>query len=163
MIGRFSVHHKVCRIDLLGQKICIVVDIFKCCLFFVIIKCNYFLDRVGGIYLFLFDSKQYQCPFDCFIHILKGKWRTSIILLLAESPQRFAQLQRLTPGISAKVLSENLQVLEENSILHREVYPTVPPTVEYRLTEEGTELVGIMNHINQWSNQYFKKEENFKM
>ena len=108
--------------------------------------------------MFLFNSKHYQCPFDCFIDILKGKWRTTILLLLAESPKRFAQLQKIVTGISAKVLSENLQILEESSILYREVYPTVPPSVEYRLTEEGMALVGIMNNINAWSNMYLKKD-----
>lgn len=109
--------------------------------------------------MFLFNSQYYQCPFDCFIAILKGKWRTTILLLLAESPKRFAQLQKGIDGISAKVLSENLQMLEESNILHREVYPTVPPTVEYNLTEKGMVLVGIMNNINDWSNLYLPKEK----
>jgi DNA-binding HxlR family transcriptional regulator len=109
--------------------------------------------------LFLFNSKHYACPFDCFIDILKGKWRTTILLLLAESPQRFAQLQKLIDGISAKVLSENLQLLEKNNILHREVYPTVPPTVEYSLTEKGKVLIAIMNDINDWSHIYLDSQQ----
>ncbi|WP_371380272.1 winged helix-turn-helix transcriptional regulator [Sporomusa aerivorans] len=109
--------------------------------------------------MFLFNSKYYQCPFDCFISILKGKWRTTILLLLAKGPKRFAQLQKGIDGISAKVLSENLQILEESNILHREVYPTVPPTVEYNLTEKGMVLVGIMNNINDWSNLFLQKEK----
>ncbi|WP_234984865.1 winged helix-turn-helix transcriptional regulator [Megasphaera cerevisiae] len=112
----------------------------------------------GAIRLYAFNSKQYECPFDCFIDILKGKWRTTILLLLAQKPQRFAQLQRQIGGISAKVLSENLQVLEANTILHREVYPTVPPTVEYSLTEKGTVLIHIMNDINEWSHTYLINE-----
>lgn len=113
--------------------------------------------------MFLFNTKQYQCPFDCFIDILKGKWRTNILLSLAEGPKHFAVLQKCLNGISAKVLSENLQLLEENKILSRKVYPTVPPTVEYSLTEEGMALIGIMDKINIWTNLYLKNEDIIKI
>ncbi len=109
--------------------------------------------------MYLFNSKHFVCPFDCFIDILKGKWRTTILLVLAEKPQRFAQLQKLVGNISAKSLSENLHLLEKNNILHREVYHTVPPTVEYSLTEKGNALISIMNSINDWSHIYLQEEE----
>lgn len=110
--------------------------------------------REGGLSLFQFNDRQYACPFDCFVAILKGKWRTNILLLLAQKPQRFAQLQKHIEGISAKVLSENLHLMEKNYILHREVFPTIPPTVEYSLTEKGRALINIMSAINAWSNVY---------
>lgn len=108
--------------------------------------------------MFLFDTKYYSCPFDCFISILKGKWRSSILLQLAQKPQRFAQLQKQLKGISAKVLAENLQLFEENNILHREVFATIPPAVEYSLTEKGKVLIGIMGDINDWSHIYLTDE-----
>ena len=55
--------------------------------------------------MYTFDGKAYDCPFDCFIDIIKGKWRTSILLALADGPVFFASLQRCLPGISAKVLT----------------------------------------------------------
>ncbi|MDU4960077.1 MAG: helix-turn-helix domain-containing protein [Sporomusaceae bacterium] len=108
--------------------------------------------------MFLFNSQYHQCPFDCFIEILKGKWRTTILLLLASGPKRFAHLKKGIDGISAKVLSENLQILEDGGILHREVYPVIPPTVEYSLTPAGMALVDIMNNINEWSNRCLTKQ-----
>jgi DNA-binding HxlR family transcriptional regulator len=88
--------------------------------------------------------------------MIKGKWRTTIILSLISGPKRFSQLHRLINGISAKVLSDNLQILEENHILTRTVYPTIPPTVEYCLTEQGTEFANIIENINTWAYHYTK-------
>lgn len=87
--------------------------------------------------MYTFDGKAYNCPFDCFIDIIKGKWRTSILLALADGPVFFAKLQRCLPGISAKVLTENLHVFERNGLVRRNVHATVPPTVEYSLTDRG--------------------------
>lgn len=106
--------------------------------------------------MFLFHATKYECPFDCFINMIKGKWRTTIILSLISGPKRFSQLHRLINGISAKVLSDNLQILEENHILNRTVYPTIPPTVEYCLTEQGTEFANIIEDINMWAHHYTK-------
>ena len=77
--------------------------------------------------MYTFDQKTYDCPFDCFISIIKGKWRTSLLLALADGPLFFAQLQRQMPGISAKVLAENLHVFERNGLVRRQVYDRVPP------------------------------------
>lgn len=66
-----------------------------------------------------FDGKTYDCPFDCFIAVLKGKWRTDLLLALAARPRHFRELQRILPGISAKVLTENLRILERNNLVER--------------------------------------------
>jgi DNA-binding HxlR family transcriptional regulator len=114
------------------------------------------------ISLLHFNGTDYDCPFDCFIDILKGKWRTTILLLLAKKPLYFSALQKSIPEISAKVLAANLQLLEKNHILHRIVYETKPPTVEYSLSEEGIELIAIMNKINDWTAVYFAQAPNDK-
>ncbi|MBS6103766.1 helix-turn-helix domain-containing protein [Megasphaera sp.] len=100
--------------------------------------------------MYTFDNKTYDCPFDCFISIIKGKWRTSLLLALADGPLFFSKLQRQLPGISAKVLTENLHVFERNGLVHRVVYDTVPPSVEYSLTERGHKLILVMQSINGW-------------
>lgn len=102
-----------------------------------------------------FDNREYDCPFDCFIVIIKGKWRTSLLLELASRPCYFRELQRALPGISAKVLTENLQVLERNDLVVRREHATLPVTVEYALTKNGTHLVGVMRQINQWVDSCF--------
>lgn len=107
--------------------------------------------------MYTFDGREYDCPFDCFIDIIKGKWRTTILLALAQEPLFFAALQRAVPGISAKVLTENLQVFERNGIIERTVHPTVPPSVEYSLTERGNKLIHVMQGINGWVDSFFSK------
>lgn len=108
--------------------------------------------------MFICNGTSYECPFDYFVGLIRGKWRTSIILALVDQPRRYSQLEKLVAGISAKVLSDNLQILESNYIIKRTVYPTIPPIVEYSLTEEGIELSKIMGTINQWAHQYMQVE-----
>ena len=69
---------------------------------------------------------------------------------LSDGPLFFAQLQRQMPGISAKVLAENLHVFERNGLVRRQVYDRVPPAVEYGLTDRGNKLISIMESINGW-------------
>lgn len=105
--------------------------------------------------MYHFDGKDYDCPFDCFIDVIKGKWRTSLLLELADHPCYFKELQRALPGISAKVLTENLKVLERNHLVDRKVHDTLPVTVGYQLTKDGDHLVQVMQGINRWVNSCF--------
>ncbi|WP_455788068.1 winged helix-turn-helix transcriptional regulator [Acidaminococcus fermentans] len=97
-----------------------------------------------------FDGKAYDCPFDCFMAVLKGKWRTDLLLVLAAHPCHFRELQRTLEGISAKVLTENLRILERNHLVERREQDVPSGMVEYRLSPEGKQLVQVMEQINQW-------------
>ena len=97
-----------------------------------------------------FDGKAYDCPFDCFMAVLKGKWRTDLLLALATHPCHFRELQRTLEGISAKVLTENLRILERNHLMERREQDVPSGMVEYRLSPEGKQLVQVMEQINQW-------------
>ena len=97
-----------------------------------------------------FDGKAYDCPFDCFMAVLKGKWRTDLLLALAAHPCHFRELQRTLEGISAKVLTENLRILERNHLVERREQDVPSRMVEYRLSPEGKQLVQVMEQINQW-------------
>lgn len=97
-----------------------------------------------------FDGKTYDCPFDCFIAVLKGKWRTDLLLALAARPRHFRELQRILPGISAKVLTENLRILERNNLVERREQDDPYGMVEYRLSPEGEQLIQVMAQINHW-------------
>lgn len=112
------------------------------------------LKTVSGSAMFMFNGKSYQCPFDCFSEITKGKWRSGIIVLLKKEPLRFSELRKNLEGISAKVLSDNLKLLESCGIISRKVFDTLPPSVEYRLTEQGTELAELMDNINRWTHRF---------
>lgn len=97
-----------------------------------------------------FDGKSYDCPFGCFIAVLKGKWRTDLLLALAARPRHFRELQRILPGISAKVLTENLRILERNNLVERREQDDPSGMVEYRLSPEGEQLIQVMEQINHW-------------
>ena len=70
-----------------------------------------------------------------------GKWSLLALSALAESPRRFGDLRRRVDGVSEKMLAQSLQALERDGWVHREVRSTIPPHVEYRLTDAGADLV----------------------
>ena len=83
--------------------------------------------------------------------ILVGKWKPIILLiLLQEGTQRFSELKRRVPGITQKMLTNQLRELEEEDIITRKVYPQVPPKVEYSMTEYGKSLEPILVLCMNW-------------
>lgn len=81
-----------------------------------------------------------KCPLKTCIGIIGGAWTAEIIWYLSEAPRRFSELKDDIAGVSAKMLTMRLRRLEEDGIVHRQVVPTSPPTVEYSLTKLGQEL-----------------------
>lgn len=91
------------------------------------------------------------CRVDDGLDTILGKWKIPIILyLLKNQTMRFSDLQKVLPEISKKMLSKNLKELEEDDLITRTVYPTVPPKVEYNLTEHGKELEDIIDSLHKW-------------
>ncbi len=83
--------------------------------------------------------------------IISGKWKVVILWQLGqEGPQRYSELQRLFPKITHKMLTSQLKELTDDGIVHREVYPEVPPRVEYSLTELGRTLLPIVEMMYEW-------------
>lgn len=87
------------------------------------------------------------CPLTTCMALLGGAWTPNIIWYLSGGPRRFGELRRDIPRISAKVLATRLKALEDKGVVHREVMPTSPPSVEYRLTELGGELLPVIDAI----------------
>lgn len=87
-------------------------------------------------------------------YILNGKWRVSIIAMLAFGKLRYLELQRLVNGIGSKMLSRELQHLEINGLVSRTVQPTKPVTVEYELTEYGKSLKPLMDAMARWGKEH---------
>ncbi|MDR0899428.1 MAG: helix-turn-helix transcriptional regulator [Lactobacillaceae bacterium] len=86
----------------------------------------------------------------------RNKWRPEIVnTLLEESPLRFNELQRRL-DVSQKVLTENLKWLESKEIITRQVFPEIPPRVEYSLTEIGMELQPVHEAMRVWADEYIK-------
>lgn len=103
-----------------------------------------------------FKDKNYVCLLDLGFEIIRGKWKSVIICHLAKGPLRFLELQRVTSGVSQKVLTEKLKELENEEIIEKIVYPEVPPKVEYILTEKGKDLAKAIQLIEDWSIKYYK-------
>ncbi|MGG3575102.1 helix-turn-helix domain-containing protein [Bacillus gobiensis] len=87
---------------------------------------------------------------------IEGKWAFLVIGHLKKSPQRFNQLKRNLGSVSTQSLTNILRNLEENEIVYRQVFPTVPVSVEYSLTEKGTSLLAILKDMKdlgiKWKN-----------
>lgn len=81
-----------------------------------------------------------NCPLGECLSIIGGAWSPNIIWYLSIQPRRFSELKSDLQGVSPKVLTQRLKKLEADGVVHREVMPTSPPTVEYSLTELGNEL-----------------------
>ncbi|MDQ0496622.1 MULTISPECIES: winged helix-turn-helix transcriptional regulator [Paenibacillus] len=93
----------------------------------------------------------YNCEKELTLSVLSGKWKVVILWHLGvEGPHRFSDLQRLFPKLSHKVLTNQLRELMEDGIVHREVYPEVPPKVEYSMTDLGMTILPIVEMMYDW-------------
>jgi len=97
------------------------------------------------------------CPVEAAVTLLGNKWRILIIRDLLEGTKRFNELKRSIGGISHKVLTENLRILEENALLIRTVYYETPLKVEYSLTETGASLKPMILFMKEWGKEYLSK------
>jgi len=102
-----------------------------------------------------YKGKKFVCNLDLGMELIRGKWKAVILCHLNDGPKRFLELQRITCGISQKVLNEKLQQLEKDGLIKKIVYPEVPPRVEFILTEMGRELFPALDMIEKWSTKYF--------
>lgn len=92
----------------------------------------------------------YFCPVTATISVIGGKWKSIILWILYQETRRFSELKRMIPKITQKMLTQQLRELEKDGIVHREVYPVVPPKVEYSLTEHGRTLTPILTAMQDW-------------
>jgi len=88
-----------------------------------------------------------------------NKWALLIIEMLGEGTLRFSELRSRVEGISHKMLTQNLRMLERNGLVVRTVHPTVPPRVEYTLTEAGHALRATVDGMCEWTYRYFQHIE----
>ncbi|WP_406636607.1 winged helix-turn-helix transcriptional regulator [Amycolatopsis sp. WGS_07] len=95
------------------------------------------------------------CAAEITTMVLGGAWKPSILHELADhGVLRFGELSRLLPGLTDRVLTRQLRELEADGLLHREVYPQVPPKVEYSLTELGENAQEVLNAMAAWGRSY---------
>lgn len=96
-------------------------------------------------------DRQTKCPMDALLRLLMGPWTTYILWVLRSTnePVRFGELKRRVPGISAKVLTERLRLLERAQVIERRHLATIPPQVSYTLAPRGLELNGVLDKLNE--------------
>src|SRR3954447_17487106 len=94
------------------------------------------------------------CPTRQLLDALSDKWVTLVLTALADGPQRYSQLARRIVGVSQKMLTQTLRLLERDGIVTRTVTPSVPVRVDYELTELGTSILPVVAAIKQWSERH---------
>ncbi|MEU1606944.1 winged helix-turn-helix transcriptional regulator [Micromonospora matsumotoense] len=92
-----------------------------------------------------------RCPVTEVLRLLSDKWSMLVLTLLGRQPYRFNELHRTIDGISQRMLTRTLRGLEGAGLVLREVHPTVPPSVEYRLTPLGQSLLGPLSGLADWA------------
>lgn len=100
----------------------------------------------------------YHCPVEATLEVIGGKWKVVILFhLFHDGTHRFAEMRRKIPGVSERMLTQQLRELEEDGIVHREVYPEVPPKVEYSLTNYGKTLRPIAKVMCEWGQKHMQR------
>ncbi|TCP20721.1 HxlR family transcriptional regulator [Scopulibacillus darangshiensis] len=106
-------------------------------------------------------NKTFNCEKELTLSIIGGKWKMLILWHLGkEGTKRFGELKSLIPKITQRMLVSQLRELEEDLIIHREVYPVVPPKVEYSLTKRGETLMPILDSMYEWGKDYMENVMN---
>lgn len=104
--------------------------------------------------------KRYElpaCPVEIALMLAGDRWKSLIVRELLTGTMRFGELKKSLTGVSQKVLTQHLRIMEENGLVHREVYAEVPPRVEYSLTETGRSLKSIHDAMWAWGEAYKAK------
>lgn len=104
--------------------------------------------------IFLMERELPACPVETTLLMISDKWKVLILRDLLNGTMRFNELRRSVGNVSQKVLTANLRQMERDGLVHREVYPEVPPRVEYSLTETGRTLQPIIEAMKDWGTQY---------
>lgn len=90
--------------------------------------------------------------------VVAGKWKSLILWELNNyGTRRFGELRRGLPGVSEKMLVQHLREMEQDGLIHREIYREVPPRVEYSLTPDGTSLNEALSALGSWGEQRVKR------
>jgi DNA-binding HxlR family transcriptional regulator len=90
------------------------------------------------------------CGVQTTLSVIEGHWKLPILFRLLDGTRRFGELRKYLPAATQRMLTLHLRELERDGLIHREVYPEVPPKVEYSLTEMGRSLEPLLRFMSQW-------------
>jgi DNA-binding HxlR family transcriptional regulator len=95
-----------------------------------------------------------DCPVLLTTSVIGGKWKPLILFYLQGRTRRFSELNRLIPGSTKKMLTQQLRELERDAIINRKVYAQVPPRVEYSMTRHGESLRPVLRSMSAWGKKH---------
>ncbi len=96
------------------------------------------------------DMDEAACPVTRCLAVIGGKWKPLILYMVLNGINRFGAMQRAAPGITKQMLAKQLREMEADGLLHREIFPEIPPRVEYSLTERGRSLLPVIRSMEDW-------------
>lgn len=96
------------------------------------------------------NTDEAECPITATVELIGGKWKTIILYYLSFGTKRFGEIDVRIPGLSRKVLTEQLKELERDGLIARKYYKEIPPRVEYSLTELGKSLSLVFTEMEKW-------------
>ncbi|MEU4802607.1 helix-turn-helix domain-containing protein [Actinosynnema sp. NPDC023587] len=95
-------------------------------------------------------KRLYECGIDAAVDVIEGKWKVLVLWALATGGKRFGELKRGLPGVSEKVLTQQLREMEADELVHRRTFAEAVPRVEYSLTEVGRSLNEALEPLGEW-------------
>ena len=95
-----------------------------------------------------------ELPAERALKVIGGRWKPVILYHLFSGPKRLSELRRLAPNASQKVLIQQLREMEEHGLVHREVFPQVPPRVDYTATALGLSLEPVIMSLCEWGSRH---------
>lgn len=101
-----------------------------------------------------------KSPATITLQVIGGKWKVLVLYELFSGVKRFSELSRLLSGVTQKMLTQQLRELEQDGLIRREIYPQIPPKVEYSLTPLGASLKPIVDAMCDWALKHGKKIKN---
>lgn len=105
-----------------------------------------------------YDCSQ-GCPVEATLELIGGKWKGVLLYHLLEGTLRFSELRRQMPSITQRMLTNQLRELEADGLVHREVFPVIPPHVEYSLTPLGRTLAPVIRELKKWGDAHLARAE----
>lgn len=104
-----------------------------------------------------FDVLAAACPTRQVVNRIGDRWSLLVLYALERGTLRFAQLQRTVDGVSQKMLTQTLRILERDGLVRREIHASVPPRVEYSLTPLGRQLGGVVAQVRVWAYEHMEE------
>ncbi|MBP6098975.1 MAG: helix-turn-helix transcriptional regulator [Candidatus Levybacteria bacterium] len=99
-------------------------------------------------------------PITVTLGVMGGKWKPIILWHLEKGPHRFNQLLKNIPGVTQKMLTQQLRELESDGLVNRKIYPQIPPKVEYSITKYGISLEPVLKVMAQWGSKHKDRIKN---